>query len=758
MATPPARDPAPLRAAAATPSGAVATALDAVRRAPTMVRALRLVDDLVEAAAQDLPGHSLPLLVEAARAPRDDLTAIAAVHALGALPGGLGQPILLTLLGARAEEAAHLREHAVWALRAGRPTHAALAPLVASVGRGGFGGMLAQRTLEAWAPSVPDAVRAVLEAALTTAEDAGSRTRLVETLGLVPGRPTVALLLARAVDDEEPLASRAAAVAALGDDPRGAGPEVAHVLRTLAAGHGPLAQTAATAQYDLAAAAAPARPTAGDGRVPRADLAVVQLFLHADVDAQLSHSGRGDNGGIATLLVQLGDALMTGDGAVTRTVTVSRGRPADGTTGFDALRDPGHHYASVPLLGAPVHAADAWPMRVVARRGIRRILRAAAPVDVVHLRMADVGSMAAAEAAAELGVPVVLTLAPDPHAQVDARDRAGTLTRAGFGATDHVEHLVFRDRLLRGLADRAAHLVLFPRPDLHQDLCELLGVDLTEPTVRASVVAEGIDLAGISRAATVVAATENAGDPTPPALLELDTVLGSLPPHRRGLPIALTVGRLHPVKGMATLVETWAAHPELTARCNLLVVGGDLETPSDDEARELARIHAAVPPSDAAGRGLILAGHRPNPVVAVWMAATRLGRPGLAAPHGVYVSASLKEEFGIAIVEATASGLFVVAPAGGGPATYVQEGLTGVLVDTTSPDALAEALARALTLADDPRGTERADEARALVRDRFGIETMATALDGVYRRVAAARMQASRHDPGLDLVHQDVAS
>ena len=423
MQTPSARNHATLDGAPAASSGAVASALEAVRRAPTVVRALRLVDDLVEAAAHDVLGRSLPALVEAARASGDDLTAIAAVHALGAVPGGLGQPTLLALLGARADGAAHLREHAAWALADGRPTDAALAPLVASVAGGGFGGMLAQGTLEAWSPLVPDAVRAALATALTTAEDAGSRARLVETLGLVPGRATVPLLLARAVDDDEPTAGRAAAVAALGDDPRGGGPEVVRVLRTLAAGHGPLAQTAATALYDLTAAAAPGRPVAREGRVPADGLSVVQLFLHADIDAQLSHSGRGDNGGIATLLVQLGDALVTGDGAVSRTVTVSRGRPADGTAGLATLREPGHHYASVPLLGAPVHAADAWPLRVVARRGIRRVLRAAGPVDVVHLRMADVGSMAAAEAAAELGIPIVLTLAPDPHALVDARDR-----------------------------------------------------------------------------------------------------------------------------------------------------------------------------------------------------------------------------------------------------------------------------------------------------------------------------------------------
>ena len=37
---------------------------------------------------------------------------------------------------------------------------------------------------------------------------------------------------------------------------------------------------------------------------------------------------------------------------------------------------------------------------------------AAGPVDVLHLRMADVGSWAAAQVAAELGIPIVLTLAP----------------------------------------------------------------------------------------------------------------------------------------------------------------------------------------------------------------------------------------------------------------------------------------------------------------------------------------------------------
>jgi glycosyltransferase involved in cell wall biosynthesis len=56
--------------------------------------------------------------------------------------------------------------------------------------------------------------------------------------------------------------------------------------------------------------------------------------------------------------------------------------------------------------------------------------------------------------------------------------------------------------------------------------------------------------------------------------------------------------------------------------------------------------------------------------------------PGLNSPGGVYVCASIKEEFGIAILEGMAAGLLVVAPTGGGPATYVENGVTGILTPT----------------------------------------------------------------------------
>ena len=154
----------------------------------------------------------------------------------------------------------------------------------------------------------------------------------------------------------------------------------------------------------------------------------------------------------------------------------------------------GHVYGRVPLRAEPVPSAAAWPLRVTARRGIRRILRAAGQVDLLHLRMADVGSLAAADVARELGIPVVFTVAPDPHAVIQSLDRAGSLTREHFGEVDLREHFWFRARLVQNLASNAAHTVLFPRPQLQRDMSQLVGIDITSHPERHTIVAEGVDL------------------------------------------------------------------------------------------------------------------------------------------------------------------------------------------------------------------------------------------------------------------------
>jgi len=152
---------------------------------------------------------------------------------------------------------------------------------------------------------------------------------------------------------------------------------------------------------------------------------------------------------------------------------------------------------------------------------------------------------------------------------------------------------------------------------------------------------------------------------------------------------------------------------------------------------------AVVPAAGRADAGLLLAGHQPNSVAALWLAAARFGVPELASTGGVYVCASVKEEFGIALLEAMATGLMVVAPDSGGPATYVADGVTGVLTQTWNTSALEEGVATALAVAERP-DRPRADTAYEMVSENFTIQAMASALGPVYRGVAEEEAELIR--------------
>lgn len=103
----------------------------------------------------------------------------------------------------------------------------------------------------------------------------------------------------------------------------------------------------------------------------------------------------------------------------------------------------------------------------------------------------------------------------------------------------------------------------------------------------------------------------------------------------------------------------------------------------------------------------------------------------------VFVSASHTESFGLAIVEAMASGTPVVATMTEGARETVEDEATGLLVAIGDTGALAEAVARLL---EDAEKRERMGaHARLAARERFSLEQMVTATERLYREALGER-------------------
>jgi glycosyltransferase involved in cell wall biosynthesis len=543
--------------------------------------------------------------------------------------------------------------------------------------------------------------------------DGLARLLLLPVLAAATGSHEATRLLLAAIEGPDPAEREHAAWALAGVPPVPvAGPALA-ALRAEGGFPGMLAELALEPRRPGALRARPPRAARGRG------LRIVQVFMQGWIDPGLTRAGAGDAGGIATLLVHLGAALAARP-EVEEVVTLARG------AGRAEWVAPGVRIERVPFGGdGPLASTDAWPHRRELERGLERALRRLGPVDAVHLRFADVASLAAARVCERLGLPFFFTLAPDPHALIHRRELAGALDRDSFVRADRREHLLFRARLVERLRDRATGLAVLPRAGARRELAELVG--LADRHQLVHTVPEGIAIGALDAAAAAVASGAD------PVAAQLASAVAGLSPARHDLPLVLSVGRMHRVKGFAALLEAWAGDPALRDAANLVIVGGDLVHPSAEERSVLEALEAVRRRHPGAGDGLLLLGHRPHADVLRLMAAAQQGVAGTVAPGGIYACASEKEEFGLALLEAMGTGLSVMGPATGGPPTFIAEGVTGTLADTGSVAGVRAGLRRALALR---LSGDLAERAAATVRERFTVEAMAAGLVDLY---AAAR-------------------
>ena len=670
---------------------------------------LRRSAQLAVEARRELDPGSLTVGLEGL-AKHGALAGTLAVEVLGAIDDLRAAQSLARLLSAPHQL---IRRHAAWRLGAQRPVRSAVLPLLDRLVLGGIDTMHAHRTLRGWSDNEPAILRLTI-GRLAITRDATKRARLIDLLGVLHDHRTTDLLVDVAKDPGEGSSARIAAIGALTDRP-GAG-EAA--LRRVAELDDEVGAHAELALHELAPTVPCWRRTDSGG------LRIAQLTTAGGLDGRLSMGGRGDTGGVASLLVSLGQALAERP-EVDSVLTIGRATVADAVIGTRPMSHAPFSFATL-VIGdqeRPAQTADGlWEHLPGIERGIRHAIRRAGGVDLLHLRMADAGTLAGAQVARAWGIRTGFSLAADPHHVLHALQSRRGADQVGFVRLATDDHLWFRARLVERLAREADRVALFPR-SRPVGLFDGDGARPVSSDRRSAVVAEGIDIGLIRRAEAgrSLAPVPSCGSDV------LAEIAVGIPAARRHLPLLVSVGRLHPVKGVDRVVAAWSGDPKLRDRCNLVIVGGDLGDPSPTERSVLAAIDRLVPPADRLRSGLQLLGGRPRADVARLLVSTLSGRVGCWAAGGVYVDGAMKEEFGLALLEALAAGLVVVAPSTGGPPTYVDDGDTGVLVDPNAD--LGPAIVTAFALVD---RDGRAGRARMLVEQRYSVDTMAERLVELY--------------------------
>lgn len=185
-------------------------------------------------------------------------------------------------------------------------------------------------------------------------------------------------------------------------------------------------------------------------------------------------------------------------------------------------------------------------------------------------------------------------------------------------------------------------------------------------------------------------------------------------------PVVACVARLAMVKNHDALLRAWRRIADVWPDATLLLVG---DGPRRDALRELAgRLSLGV-------RHLQFLGDRHDV-------------PAILAAADLHVLASRSEGMSLTLLEAMAAGKASVATAVGGNPEVIEDGRTGLLVESGDVHALASAVGTLLQ--DRSRAARMGAEAREVFQRRFTLDAMIRAYERVYEEVAARRREGAR--------------
>jgi glycosyltransferase involved in cell wall biosynthesis len=231
------------------------------------------------------------------------------------------------------------------------------------------------------------------------------------------------------------------------------------------------------------------------------------------------------------------------------------------------------------------------------------------------------------------------------------------------------------------------------------------------PADRITVVPNGVDIAKIT---TILKNTD------------VDAIRKKLN-LERGRRLVVTVGELNPLKGHEDFVRAASIVARERPDVDFVIAGEDRSKSGEN----LKRLKAAIAREELENR-VHLVGWVDN-------------LPGLLAASDVFVSASHTESFGLAILEAMACGLPVVATRTGGAQELIRDLESGLTIKIRDFREMAKAIQSVLR--DELLRITLGRNAAESARSEFSLESMVSRTEAVYRQ-ALAPLAANFGDTG----------
>ena len=186
-----------------------------------------------------------------------------------------------------------------------------------------------------------------------------------------------------------------------------------------------------------------------------------------------------------------------------------------------------------------------------------------------------------------------------------------------------------------------------------------------------------------------------------------------------------SAGRLQPVKGFDILIEAAAILKSAFSGYRFVIIGeGD-----PNHTRELVALRDRLKLTN----DVVFAGYRSDVA-------------GAMRAFDTYALTSRSEGFSLSTIEAMASGIPVVATRCGGPEQILDDGVSGLLVENGSPEAVAQAIDR-LRL-DSTQRTRLARAAREVVEAHYTVQAQVRAYEELYEQLLSQRSSAKAAEHG----------